>query len=50
MCPLTDDWIKKMFVYIEGPAEVGLARVWLGGHVNVSHELDSKVNISPKMP
>ena len=30
---------------IQGPAEV----VWLGGYVDVSHEMDSNLNISPKM-
>ena len=38
-----------MCVFIQGPAEVRPARVWLGGYGNVSHEMDSNLNISPQM-
>ena len=35
--------------HLQGPAEVTPAWVWLVGYVNVSHEMDSNLNISPKM-
>ena len=35
--------------WIQYPAEEMLAWVWLVGYVNVSHEIDSYLNISPKM-
>ena len=34
---------------IQGLAEVMPAWVWLVGYVNVSHEIDNNLNISPKM-
>ena len=34
---------------MEGPAEVMPAQVWLVGYMNVLHEMDSNLNISPKM-
>ena len=36
-------------VNLQGPAEVRLAGVWRVGHANASHEMDSSLNISPKM-
>ena len=36
-------------VTIQGPAEAWPARVWLAGYVNVVHEMDSNLSISPKM-
>ena len=36
-------------IKLQGPAEERLAWVWLVGWVKVSRELDSNVNISPKM-
>ena len=36
-------------IHLQGPAEARLAGVWLGGYVNASHEMDSNLNISPKM-
>ena len=40
---------KCVCVHIQGPAEVRLVLVWLVGYENVSHEMDSNLNISPKM-
>ena len=36
------------YIHIQSPAEVTPLSV-VGGHVNVSHEVDSHLHISPKM-
>ena len=40
---------KNLLNNIQGPGKVRLARAWLVGYGNVSHEMDSNLNISPKM-
>ena len=38
-----------MVCHVQGPAEVGLPGVWWGGYMDVLHEMDSNLHISPKM-
>ena len=39
----------KLKFYIQGLAEIRLASVWWVGYVNISHQMDSSLNISLKM-